>query len=492
MTPESIPFLQPGRPWPPPDQVQRLQRYEANKRLFQGRHSEVLKDWIRLLREDKQVTLELAVNFPGAVSKLFTDLLFGEPPRFVGGQEGSEEQKWLDEFIAANRMVRLCYRAGLAQSYRGEAILKLRLVEGRPFPVVDVVPATTWYPVMDEDNVAEIAGHVLAWVKRGMVGGKEVEFLRAEIHLPGMVHQRAWNINDGAIGSRVPLNMLYSPPPADDAETGVEGCLVVNVPNLELDDSPYGQDDYEEAETLFQELDVRLAQIARVLDKHTDPNMAGPKRLISRNPETGEPEHVAGGNYYEYDTGEPKPEYLVWDAQLAANWQYLDRIMQGLYIATDTNAAAFSLVAEGSFPSGAALKRLLMRPLARTNRKRLFFDEALRWLISQAAALAAANGRQAPRGLTSSDVQIEWRDGLPDDPLEAAQIEQLRTGGKATASVRSAIRRLDGGSAEAIEDELIEIGSDEARNAPPSPGMAPLGGMFENMGLSTGSEEQEV
>lgn len=468
VTVDNIPILQRGQPWPPIDEEERLQRYEAHRRLFQGRHAEVYRDWIRLLREDKQATLELVVNFPGAVSKLFADLLFGEMPRYTCGAEGSEEQKWLDEFVRVNRLHQLNYKAALAQSFRGEAIYKLRLKAGQPRAVVELVPASIWYPVTDPDNVTETLAHVLAWVKSVTVDGREVQYLRAEIHLPGSVHQRAWLLTDGQLTVPVDLAALYEDPPAPDMETGVAEPLVVVVPNLELDDTPYGQDDYSEADTLFQELDVRLAQIARVLDKHTDPNMSGPPQIATPNLHTGEIEVPVGGAYFEYRADDPEPKYMTWDAQLAANWQYLDRIMQGLYITTDTNAAAFSLVAEGSFPSGAALKRLLMRPLARTNRKRVFFDSGLVCLLELAAAFERANGRDAPRGVTAGSVQIEWRDGLPDDPMEVAQIEQIRTGGKATSSVRAAIRRIDGGTSQAIDDEVAEIAADEARGAPPT------------------------
>ena len=59
------------------------------------------------------------------------------------------------------------------------------------------------------------------------------------------------------------------------------------------------------------------------------------------------------------------------------------------------------------------------------------------------------------------DVRIEWKDGLPDDPLEGAQVEQIRTSGKATSSVRSAVRRLDEIDGEQLEKELDEIQEDE-------------------------------
>lgn len=465
INPDTIPFLQPGQPWPPAGELgeERLQRYSRNKALFKGEHWRVYDDTIKLLRDDVRATLELAINFPGAVSKLFSDLLFGETPRYVS----STAQEWVDDFIEANGLHRANYRAALAQSYRGEAVYKLRLTEGRERAVAEVIPASIWFPVVDPDNVTDIQGHVLAWVKsKPDRKGNQVRYLRAEIHLPGSIHQRLWRLSeDNIIQERADLGTFYSPPPPEEQETGVEEPLIVVVPNLEVDDSPFGLDDYSEADTLFHQLDLRLAQIAKVLDRHTDPNMYGPVSALEQDPATGE-WVVRAGRYFPVAENEPPPGYLVWDAKLDANFRFIEHIMRGLYIATDTNAAAFSLLESGSVPSGAALKRLLIRPLARTNRKRLYFDVALRQLFALAARLERANGRRdVPDDL---NLHIEWKDGLPEDPREAAEIEQIRTGGKATSSVRSAIRRLDGGSEESIENELAEIAAEEARGEMPA------------------------
>lgn len=482
-TADTIPFLQRGMPWPPPGDfgVERLRRYAENELLFRGKHELVYKDWVRLLREDQKATLELAVDFPGAVSRLFADLLFGETPRFaIGDMYDSAEQKWLDTLIEENGLHTLNYAAALAQSFRGDVIYKVRLEEGRERAVIETVPASLWYPVVDPDNVKRIIGHVIAWEKiREEGSGKnkpqKVRYLRAEIHLPGSVHQRLWRLEQSkegplVIGERADLRLFYDQPPPEDQETGVAEPLVVHVPNLELDNSPFGLDDYTAADTLFQELDIRLAQISRVLDKHVDPNMYGPPLGSDEDEERSPVGHrVAriGGRYFEVDSDQVIPGYLVWDAQLSAAFEYLDRLLYALYIATDTNEAAFSLLKGGNVPSGTALKRLLMRPLARTNRKRVYFDWALRRVIKLAAKLEAANGRDLPIDPADLALQIDWRDGLPEDPEEAARIEQIRTGGKATSSVWSAIRRLDGGPPQSIEREIERIREEEMAEAAP-------------------------
>lgn len=222
INPDNIPFLQVGQPWPPKDQIPRLQRYARNRDLFVGEHNKVYHNWIRLLRDDRQATLEIAVNFPGAVSKLFADLLFGEMPGYLADGGGEEWQAWIDEFVVANKLNQLNYKAALAQSYRGEALYKLRLVEGRDRAVVDVLPASIWFPVVNPDNVGEIEAHVLAWVKEVGEGTRKDKYLRAEIHTPGHISHRLYCLANDKISNRVELGTLYGNPRPDDEATGVD------------------------------------------------------------------------------------------------------------------------------------------------------------------------------------------------------------------------------------------------------------------------------
>ena len=54
----NLDFISTGQPWPPPTEAERLNKYAQNRFLFEGKHEQVFKDWIRLLREDQQATLE--------------------------------------------------------------------------------------------------------------------------------------------------------------------------------------------------------------------------------------------------------------------------------------------------------------------------------------------------------------------------------------------------------------------------------------------------
>ncbi|MGB4393165.1 MAG: portal protein, partial [Bacillota bacterium] len=60
----SLDFLREGAPWPPPTELERLKLYKQNRDLFVGKHDKVFKDWIKLLRDDMQASLEIILNWP--------------------------------------------------------------------------------------------------------------------------------------------------------------------------------------------------------------------------------------------------------------------------------------------------------------------------------------------------------------------------------------------------------------------------------------------
>lgn len=451
INPDEIEFLQRGKSWPPKNHKDRLDRYESNKKLFLGKHDEV---YLSHMMERMDVNfdtdmVQIAANFPSAVSKLYSDLLFGEEPQYsVGNNE--EAQEWLDNFIESNKTKTKNYKAALSQSYRGDAVYKLLMENGKA--KFQVVPAQYWFPVLDKSNINKIDAHVIAYTEK--IDAREKK-LHTEIHQAGRIDYKTYLLKNGKIKDLISSN---------SENTNVDRPLIFHVPNLQIDDNLFGIDDYSEADTLFAELDLRLSQISNILDKHSNPNMYGPQKNSTVDTMTGEEKVDIGGRYFEVAPDEEPPGYLTWDARLDANFEYIEKIMKMLYIVTDTNAAAFSLYESGSIPSGSAMRRLLMRSVARTSRKRLPFDDILPKLIKTANKLERENGIDTPE---LDNLNIEWNDGLPDDPAEQAEIMRKRTAEKATISQESAIKSLDNKIGEELEEEMQRIKEDSMRSAPP-------------------------
>lgn len=501
----SLDFLLPGQAWPPASEVGRLQRYSRNIQLWRGRHEQVFTDWVRLLRHDQMATLEFAFNLNRRLSTLWADLLVGEPPRFMAeegpaasGADPDEQgdgaaQAAVDDLTERNHFATVCYEVAIDQSRFGDGLFKIILRDGKA--KVQSQPPTYWFPVASLDDLKDIQYHVLAWgftktdpsknpapggigTILGRIGGpKSTTYLRVEIHSRGQIENRLYILNEqgNAIDGQVDLHSLF-PNRQEIEQTGVDDFLVVPVSALQTSDSYYGFDDYEDLDSIIQELEIRFAQISRILDKHAEPSMSGPTNALSINPITGESELKGGGNYYPVDEGETAPQYLTWDGQLASAYQEIAELIKQFYVVSETSPAAFGQMDAGLATSGSALRRLMMAPLAKVNRIRLRFDPAVKQVLRLACELEQANGG----GIAVPDsINIQWRDGLPEDPLEQAQIEQIREAAGNT-SLYSSIKRLDGGTDDEIQEEIERIKDAAAQKAATNPLMPSLRLRFGN------------
>jgi len=447
----SLSFLMQGQAWPPPTEAERLERYAQNRLLFEGKHELVYKDWIRLLREDQQATLEMVLNWHKRLTLLFADLLLGEPPRITAGDKDSPEQEAAERIIEDNGFINVAYEVAIDVSRYGTGIFKVRydrraIIEGQQ-------PAI-WFPVVKPDNIKDIQAHVLAWTyeedtqERGKTVTKK--YLQTEIHEKGKITTAKYPIENNTIGPAIEQT---------ETETGVDEFLVVPVNNVLTTDRVTGLDDYSDLDSIIQELEVRIAQISRILDKHADPNMYGPDTALEHDPATGQWGYRGGGKYFPVGQGEQPPGYVTWDGQLEAAFRQIDLLMEQLYILSETSAAAFGQLKAGLAESGTALKRLMMAPLAKVNRIRLRFDPALKEVLWLASLLEKAQGMSG--AVVLEDIHIDWKDGLPDDEQELTQNETQRYTAGLT-SLESSLRRLYGLEGEALQEEIDRIRGEQA------------------------------
>ncbi len=444
--------MTPGQPWPPPTEAERLERYAQNRLLFEGKHELVYKDWIRLLREDQQATLEMVLNWHKRLTLLFADLLLGETPRITAGDKDSEEQKALERIIDDNGLFNVAYEVALDVSRYGTGIFKVRY-DGRA--IIEGQQPAVWFPVVAPDNLKEITAHVLGYdyeAEEPGAFGRRVkrQYLKTELHEKGKITTTLYLLKGGTIGEIVEQ---------EEANTGVDEFLVVPVNNVLTTDRVTGLDDYSDLDSIIQELETRIAQISRILDKHADPNMYGPDTALEHDPVTGQWGYRGGGKYFPVGQGEQPPGYVTWDGQLEAAFRQIDLLMEQLYILSETSAAAFGQLKSGLAESGTALRRLMMAPLAKVNRIRMRFDPALKEVLWLASALEKAQGMAG--AIVLEDIHIDWKDGLPDDEQEITQNEVQRYTAGLT-SLESSLRRLYGLEGQALQEEIDRIKAEQA------------------------------
>ena len=410
-------FLEKGSVWPPVGEAGRLGRYAHNRGIFNG-------------------TGEGQLRFGRLMALKFADLLFGEPPRIaIGGTDWRPPEGFLER--AYEVAIDVCrYGTGLFSVHRG--------LEGG-VPVLDISQPQHWFVVVDRFNIKRVLWHVLAAEIPAVAcsGADGAGRLEVQVHGVGEVWLRSYELSDGVVGE-----MLAE----ERVDTGLDGFAVLPVHNVATSDSYFGMDDFGPIEGLVDEVGARMAQVSRILDKHAEPTMQGPGSALVDDGHGNL--HLGTGNYIVndslFDTGISKVEYITWEAQLGPSFKQLEQLLQFLYMMSETGATLLDASPEAAqAQSGTALRLRMMSPLAKVNRLRARFDPVIRQAVVH---LAKMDGVLVSVG----DVSIIWEDGLPDDPMESAQIMQIRTGGAPTIGAREAIKRLDG-----VGDDMAQRMVDE-------------------------------
>ena len=462
------------KPFPPEEEVERLNLYERNNNFYEGRHEAVWGDLWDLADIQDSIDLvssffsrkyngkKLPMNWFKVVSSVYSDMVVGEPPRF-SDSNGQEELKGI---VTRSDLPIVLYEACNNFIKFGNAVLKVRFQgagSAEPGSIIENIDPSIWFPVVNPDNVNEYTCHVLAWKFKEAVGTSVANLLRTEVHTAGSIDNHLyWLIND-KIDHEVDLNVSskYQNVPKH-IETGVPYPLVFVVSNIKKRNDVYGISDYESIENLVKELEIRIIKISSILDIHSRPAMTGPDSMLTTDMETGEETMRLNGRFFPVRIDEGAPAYLTWDGKLDSSFQEMDRLVSMIYAVTDLNPAAIGDFSGGAVASGSALRRLLLRTISHCNRIRSRFDSQLKKAI-KAASILDVQGRIK----NSIEVDLEvigWQDGLPSDDLENSMIEQTRANAGLT-SRSSSIMRLDGCTREEAEEELARIKEETPQNS---------------------------
>ena len=438
----NLDFLREGERFPPASETTRLTMYSNNRALFETQHSEVYAEDMKRIERvignfGEVISYPVVLNFQKLLSLKLADLLLGEQPEISAKDDAGQEA--IDNIIKQSDLYNTAYQIAVDVSRFGDGLFYVRDKGG--YGKVGMTQPSIWFPVVSPDDIKEIVYHIIAYKT------SENE-LSVKIHAKGSYEERIYRVDNDIImglkGSRI-------------VQTGLDDFAVVQVSNVITSDRVTGLDDYTDVDSIISELMVRVGQISRVLDKHASPSVSGPASALTKDETTGE-WRIVLGNYFKRDSmDDPPVEYLTWDGQLAANFQQIEKLTNHLYTISEMGSALFGDMTNstGTVISGTALRRLMMSPLAKVGRLKNRFDPALKKAIALCSQLGGMK-------LSEDDITITWKDGLPNDEKEQAEIMSIRTGGKATISQFSAIKSLDDMNDEAAEAELGMIQEEES------------------------------
>ena len=449
---------------PTQEDSNRLANYQYYEQLSRGSHFEAFNIRVRDIRFNQayEKLRYIKANFPGLISKIMADMLFSEPIKI----KVTNNQEFVDAFVRVNHLNMLMYESELTNSSLGDALFKLRVAPMNPenpdessTVILEEITPKLYFPVVDPFNVkGKPIKQILAW----KFNIDKQEYLRQEIHTYGKIENKIFLMNGNKIEGEADLNILsLNLKPIE--QTGVKGTLVFHIPNFRNGNVHFGESDYSDVDSLFFAINNRITMIDNILDKHSDPILMVPPGVLDKD---GKVNKKALGvlEYEEGTAGEPK--YIVWDASLENAFKYLDKIIEVMFMITEISPDILGM-GQGQSDSGRSLKLKLLRTIAKAQRKRIYYDPKIKDIVYIAQQLAVAFGVKCD-GIASKEPEypeIEWRDGLPNDDLEQAQIEQTRID-SGTTSKKDAIMRLDGVDEKTAEKKIEEINEETAVELP--------------------------
>lgn len=414
------------------------------------------------------------INFAGLISKVVADMLFSEP---ITVKVPDGDQDWVDAFWQENKMDTQVYESALTNSYMGDDLFKLRVgkrnqVDEESTIIAEEITPAIYFPIIDPFNVrAEPTAQELAWTfKRG-----ETVYLRKEIHTPGMIENVLYRMEGNKIVERLgdPRTVLGNIPgllPVVD--TGIDKSLLIHIINWKTGNRHFGISDYYDLDAIFYAINNRLTKTDNILDKHSDPILAVPPGVID---DKGQVKKKALG-IVEVGEGERGPEYIVWDASLENAYKEVEKLVEMMYLIGEISPDILGL-GEGISDSGRALKFKLMRTIAKTARKKLYYDRAIKEVVYVAQLLAKEHGiKMGGKTLQGEAVipEIDWADGLPIDNAEQIENETKAIDAGLTTK-KAAIMRIYGVDEKAADEMLKDIKKEDAVKMPvPGVGNSPF------------------
>lgn len=446
----SLDFLKVGEYFPPQSERERLQNYSTYKKIFEGKHNEVYQnqiDRVKRVQGDFQevISYDVILNYQQLITKKTADLLCGETPKISIQDE--KKQKIVDEIIKRNDIYNLIYILSMDSSRYGVGLFYLYKDLNRG--VIDLTQPALWFPVVHPRNVRKIQYHVLCIPRQ--INEKETE-LYVEIHEKGRYTVKYFLIRNGKIVREFTDEEKV-------IETGLNDFAIIPVTNLTTSDNIAGISDYTTIDSIVCELEVRFIQIAKVLDKHSQPSMQGPSSALTYNRET-DSYSLKTGSYFVVENADGKVSYLTWDAQLEANFRFIQELQNALYVLSEMGGTLLGdKENEGGAVSGLAYKLKMESPIQKVKRIRNSMDTALRKAISNCAKMEGYD-------IDEYELVIEWQDGITTDEKEEAEIMQMKNGGKPVISHVTSIMQANDMSREEAEEEYERIVQEEIEANP--------------------------
>ncbi|QDX95787.1 phage portal protein [Brevibacillus laterosporus] len=478
-----------------------MSKYYRGRKIFDGKQAEVLERATEILKDTPHAAqlskLYIAVNLMDVLLTKPADLMFGEPPSYESGKpDASIEQQRLTSIVEENDLNVLGHELVTGAGIRGDAFIKTYYAQRqdlsevpvgieinvKPEPIIEAVDPSNVFPELTKGSRKRFKAINIAWVEwmteaNGLLESiveasktTQTPYLNVERHVPGAIIYERFRLYPKSVDTRydAPIQTftigeaVSTGHEKDVVATGLSHMAIHHIPYKSTDTDWRGSSGIEKIESILAAINDRLVQIDYILWKHSDPTAYGP--------DLGESDVRFSGRYIPVEKADVKPGYMTWDSQLDGAFKELDVLLGIVFQMSETPQWLFgTTLAEDkggtgtSHTDGSAIKARFMPILSKVKRIRAHIDRAFRDALYSAQLLENyANARVD--GFESYEAvypTINWKDGIPRDEKELAEIMDIRTGGKPTIDVQSAVKTLSEVDDEKAREIMVRIEEDE-------------------------------
>ena len=459
-------LIQENSVWPPSTEAERIDNYEKNLKLLLGKHSEVFTLRSKPTDEVIQSSLKffnaffggeaftsagdirvsLPIPIPLIIAMIYSDLLFSSP--ISPTMKTKTQQQTVEDIIDRSDLHSLNLEQAMICSILGDCVYEVRLNEGQAF--IGFIDPKQFIPIWNKNDRNKLDEGAVFW--KTTVGDDVFCTFKVFSRVGNSIklERSIWSMKGEKLDGRLPWNpKIQEAPEVETIE--LDEIPLVLIPNIRLGGNFGFSDIGFGVDALIDELDNRLSQQSTILDRHADPAIIGPETLI--DPETGKVDRKSG--FIPYETAGVKPEYMTWNGELLAAESFVNRLLTITAVATGIPPSILMEQIQGTELSAKRLRLEFFQAVNRAGRKRLNFDRGLKRLLTIAQKMETGSG-----GEVESIVDLNWKDGLPDDPMDSVTIQGKRVA-DGTQSRVGAIMELDECSESEAREKLDQITEDE-------------------------------
>lgn len=480
----NLDFLLPAatHTWPPKEDTRRLERYRFAREEFELTPEDLTMQIVptgllRLVNFDQFTHAVKLLAYPRLLTLKTIDMILGQPPSISA--QGSKDQvtERIKEIRVSSQLDDKFVEGVIDYSRYGVLLLRVYKDEQGKAQVAAWNPHE-WVPVYYNDGTRRVHYNVIGWRTSN-------NSVTVQIHdtSDGSYEQRELMVDDLGVILAVKKSEKFTP----------GRKLLYSIPNTPTTTNPLGTSDYEIINGLLQKAIERLKAILRVLDEHADPSMIGPYSLLS---ECEDKDHrgekvFKTSKYYAIGENEKEPKYLVWEANLDSSFKAFEELCKQIFVLSEMGEAFLGASGgTGNVISGTAMRFKMISPLEKARRMTNKLTNPLKEIIS---AMLYIEGDE----IDPLDINIDWKDSLPKDPREVAELAKLEAGSKAVKPLLHSIMDNFGLDEETAQHYVEQIIKDQQMLEPsddpndPSQLINPRikGGAFDPAKTSNGSED---